>query len=127
MPTSKGVTISILVDGKALEEHDVSFDGKSITSYIICPDDKEFRFRLDFSSTGAKRHIATLFIDEVWAATCGTKKHILDVIKVKQRPNGGQGGANGQQALVMRALKFEQRKGTSQTTISWVKIAETDI
>ncbi|KAF3310424.1 hypothetical protein TWF173_009538 [Orbilia oligospora] len=63
MPSLKGITCSIDIDGVRAEEFGTEVEGSTVTCSIVSQDDKPFSFNFDFSKSTAERHDFSIYAD----------------------------------------------------------------
>ncbi|KAF3212828.1 hypothetical protein TWF106_009686 [Orbilia oligospora] len=80
MPSLKGITCSIDIDGVRAEEFGTKVEGSTVTCSIVSQDDKPFSFNFDLSKSAAERHDYSIYADGSLIKTA-TTTHKTDVIR----------------------------------------------
>ncbi|RVD87661.1 uncharacterized protein DFL_001879 [Arthrobotrys flagrans] len=88
MPSHKGITCTISVDGVPAEELGTEIEGSTITCSIISHDDKPFIFNLDFTNSTALRHDYHIYADGMMIANFTTTRKTEIVTRSSRAVNG---------------------------------------
>ncbi|KAK6527744.1 hypothetical protein TWF694_004724 [Orbilia ellipsospora] len=79
MPTFKGITAEVYIDGKPTVEYATKKKGRICETYIVAEEGKEYKVKLQFGRTGAPRHGLDFDVDGQNLARWTTDMKAFDI------------------------------------------------
>lgn len=89
MPTFKGITCTVNINGIGAKEYGFETDGATATCSIVSQDDVRFTFGLNFSQSPAERHEYWAYADGLPVASFTTAGRTVSLLASSRPINGG--------------------------------------